>query len=199
MIRLWKAPNRSGVPAVNADEIIAEAGANPNVGKGAGGFRIGTPLQSIPDSTNTPLEFDELVYDELGFTSGPPFNRFTIPNLEFPIRKVQIQCHCEWSSNVGPATRVAYALFLTSIEVGTPFLPPNGYLIERLSFGSGDEDAMGVDVTSGHVVSRAQGLAPTTLPLIPFSPGDFFELSVNQDAGVAADVVRIAGSIVVLE
>lgn len=193
----WNVPNVAGLPTLTISRALELIGVNPNIGKGAALFRSGAPVQSIPDSTNTPMEFDELVYDELGFTSGPPFDRFTIPQTVCPIRKVQVQCHCEWASDVGPATRVVYSLFLTPLNQGAS-LPRNGYLLERLSFGSGDEDAMGVDVTSGHVPSDAQEGSPSTVPLIPFTVGDFFEMVVNQDAGVAASIVRSAASIVVL-
>lgn len=198
-MEFWVVPNTAGLPTVTLEQALGDAGSSPIIGKGAQVSRSGFPLQSIPDSTTTDMEFDDLVYDELGFIqSGPPFIEFTIPQTEIPIRKVQLWIHCEWTSSLAVnGTEVTYNTFINTVGVGDS-LTPGGVLSTRFVNNSNEDEAE-IDVSSGHLVSFAQVSAASAGPVIPFNVGDTFRARVRQTSGIAADIVRSTFSMVVLE
>lgn len=94
-MRLWKAPNRAGVPGALASEVINAGFVNSNIGKGA--------LFSNPDNASTPsvtvVEWLSVDYDDLGFTNFPDNDtEFIIPPLDPPINTVRFFGMCEQDS-----------------------------------------------------------------------------------------------------
>ena len=198
--QFWNVPNVQGLPTLTLTEAMQQIGMSVNAGKGAQMHRVGAPVLTIPgDGSNNDITFDELVYDELGFiVDSFPTARMVIPETDPPIRKVQAWLHCEWAANLtGAGTDVAYVSFLNTVGVGDA-IQPAGILSHRF-LNIPDQDEADIDVSTGHLVSRAQTFSPSTLPIIPFNVGDSLRFIVSQDSGSPADIVRTTYSLVVLE
>lgn len=95
-MEFWVVPNTAGLPTVTAEQIVAEAGGSPHVGKGASVEQNGTGTQVLPQAARTPVDFADngpalVNYDDLGFYSDSNSTVFTIPDVDPPIERVLLQ------------------------------------------------------------------------------------------------------------
>jgi hypothetical protein len=116
--------------------------------------------QSFPTASNDAVSWDSVVVDELGATGAgdsPPVNptRLTVPT---GVSKIRLSANTVWEANTTGYRR------LYVLKNGAPFA--GEFLIEAANIGS--TAVMGLNAASA---------------IINVSPGDFFELMVQQLSG----------------
>lgn len=161
--------NRTGRKNIRGDELatmLAASGSfvSPHAGKGAG-VRRDTTISIVSGFTIVP-DFDELFYDDLGFSDigGANPERLTIPDVDPPITRVQ----CSHYSDYGSQSQAGFR------EMRIAF---NG------SQSTGDVHTC-VNRVPNHPTPGSSALYTFTGQSVPVVAGDFFNLRINQNSGV---------------
>lgn len=108
--QFWDVPNTGGLPTFSYAELLAQltadlpSGGSPFVGLGA---HVNVDVQSIGGQSDVPLDWDTVVYDDLGFTDigGSDPDRLVVPLTDPPIEKVIVGGSNSWSANAAGDVR----------------------------------------------------------------------------------------------
>ena len=141
------------------DHITATATDNVHGLKARGALLRLTASKSIPNNTRTVIDWDSPIYDTSNFWSASKPSRLTVP---IGVSKVRLTTSICWGQN------------------------NNGVRVVNICKN-------GAASWFGRAVDRraASGHSETTIstPVVEVAAGDYFEVSVLQDSGVALDVV----------
>lgn len=163
-------------------------GSGPHAGKSATVRKIGGGAQVIPTAVRTPLEYDEIIHDDLGFFDIGAPTQLVIPDVDPPIRAVRCWGNINWA--VGAAPSVEYVLFADDGGGGGLALPPAGFFANFVA-GAGNQP-IAWNGASGPIADIG-GNGQFVL-----KAGDIFEFTVRQDSGVGVTADRSVFSIEVL-
>lgn len=184
--QFWNTPNVAGVESFSYAALLAQLAADLPSGLGQVGKGIAI-LQTV-NGTNystgitTPIDWDlfgasNVLYDDLGFYTDAASERFTIPDVDPPILRVQTYCTGSWSGAGGGVNTIRR-------------------LFSELNNDNGSNQLMARQEQAPVPVSGVgQFVMSNWTPVIP---GDWFNFSVFQNGGSGVSFRVVSGGLLVV-
>ena len=176
--------NRTGRVNITGTELAALINAAAGVGQAGKGISILQAINGQSPSTGITTLIDweaagasTIDYDDLNFYTPSAPTRFTIPDVDPPILRVQSYCTGTWSGAGGGVNTIRR-------------------LFSELNNDNGNNQRMARQEQGPVPVSgTSQFVASNWVAVIP---GDFFEFSIFQNGGAGVSFRQVSGGLLVV-